>query len=140
MASTKAVALGSEGKTLKEDKIVSSKNGNAAAKALRAQAIWDKRVMGYSVDEISEETGLSKEKVQELLESYHTSLAHEGIEFYRRLALSRIEALIRVYLPMALCAQGRAKPDAEHSLRCACLILSCLKLQSDSLVSRSPNL
>ena len=69
---------------------------------ITAQAIWDQRVMGFSVYEISQQTGLSLEKVGELLERYHKSTKPEGIEFHRQLALSRIEALLKVYLPQAL--------------------------------------
>jgi hypothetical protein len=70
--------------------------------SITAQAIWDQRVLGFRVYEISQQTGLSVEKVGELLERYHKSTKPEGIEFHRQLALSRIEALLKVYLPQAL--------------------------------------
>jgi hypothetical protein len=71
----------------------------------------------------------------------------EGIDFYRDLALARAEALIRVYLQTALrhsITVGRlragepvAEEDVDHPLRCACLVLSLLRFQSELLGLRA---
>jgi hypothetical protein len=115
--------------------------------SMTAQAIWDKRVMGHNVYEISQQAGLSVEKVSELLESYHRSIKPQGIEFHRQLALSRIEALLRVYLPQAMmnavtierfrAGEPVAEEDVEHPLRCAAFCLAALKFISELLNLRA---
>jgi hypothetical protein len=117
--------------------------------SITAQAIWDQRVLGFSVHEIGQQTGLSVEKVGELLVSHHQQRRlskAEGIDFYRDLALARAEALIRVYLQTALRdsitverfrADQRAEEDVDHPLRCACLVLSLLRFQSELLGLRT---
>jgi hypothetical protein len=103
--------------------------------------------MGYSVYEISRQTGLSVEKVHELLESYHRSIKPQSIEFHRQLALSRIERLLRVYLAQALkdsVSVQRVRggdlvteEDVEYPLRCAALVLACLKFAGELLNLRA---
>jgi hypothetical protein len=118
--------------------------------SITAQAIWDRRVLGFSVHEISQQTGLSVEKVSELLVSHHQqrrSTKAEGIDFYRDLALARAEALIRVYLQTALrdsitverlrAGDPVTEEDVDHPLRCACLVLSLLRFQSELLGLRA---
>ena len=114
--------------------------------SITTQAIWDQRVLGFSVHEIGQQTGLSVEKVGELLVSHHRqrrSTRAEGIDFYRDLALARAEALIRVYLQTALrdsrtverlrAGEPVVEEDVDHPLRCACLVLSLLRFQSELL-------
>jgi hypothetical protein len=118
--------------------------------SITTQAIWAQRVLGFSVQEISQQTGLSVEKVGELLVSHHQqrrSTKAEGIDFYRDLALARAEALIRVYLQTALrdsitverlrAGEPVAEEDVDHPLRCACLVLSLLRFQSELLGLRA---
>jgi hypothetical protein len=103
--------------------------------------------MGFSVYEISQQTGLSLEKVGELLERYHKSTKPEGIEFHRQLALSRIEALLKVYLPQALldsvtverirADEPMTEEDVEHPLRCAAFCLAALKFIGELLNLRA---
>jgi hypothetical protein len=90
------------------------------------------------------------EKVGELLVSYHEqrrSTKAERVDFYRDLALARAEALIRVYLQTALrdsitverlrAGEPVAEEDVDHPLRCACLVLSLLRFQSELLGLRA---
>jgi hypothetical protein len=103
--------------------------------------------MGHSVYEISQQTGLGVEKVSELLESYHRSIKPQGIEFHRQLALSRIEALLKFYLPQALldsvtterirAGEPVAEEDVEHPLRCAAFCLAALKFVGELLNLRA---
>jgi hypothetical protein len=103
--------------------------------------------MGHSVYEISRSTGLAVEKVNELLERYHRSIKSEGIELHRQLALSRIEALLKVYLPQALldsitierirAGEPVAEEDVEHPLRCAAFCLAALKFIGELLNLRA---
>ena len=122
----------------------------ALPSSITAQAIWDQRVLGFSVHEIGQQTGLSVEKVGELLVSHHQQRRlskAEGIDFYRDLALARAEALIRVYLQTALrdsitverlrAGEPVAEEDVDHPLRCACLVLSLLRFQSELLGLRT---
>jgi hypothetical protein len=119
----------------------------ALPSSITAQAIWDRRVMGFSVYEISQQTGLSVEKVGELLDRYHKSIKPEGIEFHRELALSRIEALLKVYLPQAFldsvtverirAGEPVAEEDVEHPLRCAAFCLAALKFIGELLNLRA---
>ena len=114
---------------------------------MTAQAIWDQRVLGFSVYEISQQTGISVERVGELLERYHKSTKPEGIEFHRQLTLSRIEALLKVYLPQALlnsvtmerigAGEPVAEEDVEHPLRCAAFCLAALKFVGELLNLRA---
>jgi len=116
-----------------------------ASKSL--EPIWDMRVMGHSVYEISRSTGLAVEKVNELLERYHRSIKSEGIELHRQLTLSRIEALLRVYLPQAIvdsvtverirAGEPVAEEDVEHPLRCAAFCLAALKFIGELLNLRA---
>jgi hypothetical protein len=118
-----------------------------ASSSKSAQAIWDQRVLGFSIHEISQQTGLSVEKVGELLESYHRSIKPQGIEFHRQLALSRIEALLKVYLPQALsdsvtierirAGEPVAEEDVEYPLRCAVFCLAALKFVGELLNLRA---
>jgi hypothetical protein len=118
--------------------VSSNDNGNGAAKASKAQAVWNKRLLGESVHEISTQTGLSVEKVKELLESYYQSIKTEGVELHRQLALSRAEALIKVYLPIALGADcPEVQQDGEHPLRCGIFVLACLKFIGELLGMRA---
>jgi hypothetical protein len=120
---------------------------NALTRQSTAQGIWDKRVMGYSVFEISHETGLSIEKVHELLDSYHRSIKTEAIEFHRAIALARVESLIKTYLPVALMdrvvvermrgGESVFEEDIDYPLRCACLVLACLKFAGELLNLRA---
>jgi hypothetical protein len=118
--------------------------------SITTQAIWDQRVLGFSVHEIGQQTGLSVEKVGELLVSHHRqrrSTRAEGIDFYRDLALARAEALIRVYLQTALrdsrtverlrAGEPVVEEDVDHPLRCACLVLSLLRFQTELLGLRA---
>jgi hypothetical protein len=131
---------------------MSTANGDVAEpqllpSSITAQATWDRRVMGFSVYEISQQTGLSLEKVGELLERYHKSIKPEGIEFHRQLALSRIEALLKVYLPQALldsvtverirAGEPMAEEDVDYPLKCAALVLACLKFAGELLNLRA---
>jgi hypothetical protein len=103
--------------------------------------------MGHSVYEIGQQTGLSVERVGKLLERYHRSMKPEGIEFHRQLALSRIEALLKVYLPQALldsvtierirAGEPVAEEDVEHPLHCAAFCLAALKLVGELLNLRA---
>jgi hypothetical protein len=103
--------------------------------------------MGHSIHEISQQTGLSVEKVGALLERYHKTIKLEGIEFHRQLALSRLEALLKVYLPQALldsvtteqirAGEPVAEEDVEHPLRCAAFCLAALKFVGELLNLRS---
>jgi hypothetical protein len=103
--------------------------------------------MGHSVYEIGQQTGLSMERVGKLLERYHKSTKPEGIEFHRQLALSRIEALLKVYLPQALldsvtverigAGEPVAEEDVEHPLRCAAFCLAALKFVGELLNLRA---
>jgi hypothetical protein len=121
-----------------------------ASSSKSAQAIWDQRVLGFSVHEISQQTGLSVEKVGELLVGHHQqrrSSKAEGIDFYRDLALARAEALIRVYLQTALrdsitverirAGEPVAEEDVEHPLRCAVFCLAALKFVGELLNLRA---
>jgi hypothetical protein len=122
----------------------------ALLSSITTQAIWDKRVLGFSVHEISQQTGLSVERVGELLVSHHqqrSSTKAEAIDFYRDLALARAESLIRVYLQTALrdsitverlrAGEPVVEEDVDHPLRCACLVLSLLRFQSELLGLRA---
>jgi hypothetical protein len=122
----------------------------ALPSSITAQAIWDQRVLGFSVHEIGQQTGLSVERVGDLLLSHHQqrrSTKAEGIDFYRDLALARAEALVRVYLQTALRdsvtverlpgGEPVTEENIDHPLRCACLVLSLLRFQSELLGLRA---
>jgi hypothetical protein len=129
----------------------SSTNGNtplqSGHQSTSAQAIWQLRVMGHNVHQISQQTGLSIERVHELLASHYRSINPEGIELHRYLALSRIESLLEVYLPQALMdsvttqrlrsGEPVATQDVEHPLKCAALVLACLKFAAELLHLRA---
>jgi hypothetical protein len=109
---------------------------------------WDKRVEGFDNSEIAAELGLPAPKVSELLtEEHRRQTALCSPEFFRTLNLARSERLIKTYLPLALmetvtverirAGQSVDGESIDHPLRCACLVLSLLRFQSELLGLRA---
>jgi hypothetical protein len=112
------------------------------------ERVWDLRVEGFDNSEIAAELGIPAPKVSELLaEEHRRQIALCSPEFFRTLNLARSERLIRTYLPLALmetitverirAGQSVDEESIDHPLRCACLVLSLLRFQSELLGLRT---
>ncbi len=65
-----------------------------------AHMIWNLRMQGFSVHEISQQVGLPPVEVDELLMKHHTerqACPTEANDFYRHIAVSRVESLLKTY-------------------------------------------
>ena len=116
-----------------------------------AHMIWNLRIQGFSVHEISQQVGLPPVEVDELLMKHHTerqACPTEANDFYRHIAVSRVESLLKTYLPIALMKEvilerirsGEPVPEGDvvHPLHCAAFCLAALKFQAELLGLRNP--
>jgi hypothetical protein len=110
------------------------------------QAVWEERIMGADIFEIAQKLGISVEQVSDLLMEHHRQRQAQPVEaksFYRDLAVSRVDALLRVYLPIAVmnsvivekvhCGEWVSEESLEHPLHCGVFCLALLKFQSELL-------
>jgi hypothetical protein len=147
-------APGSEAATLSEaERKVMSANGDgpiqqpAPPKARSmAEAIWQARVMGADVFEISAKLGITVEEVSELLMSHLRRIESQPIQqkgFYRAVSVTQLNKLIGTYLEVALlkevvierfrAGESVAETDCAYPLSCAAFCLAAIRLQSDLL-------
>ncbi len=116
-----------------------------------ADEIWNLRMQGFSVREISQQVGLPPVEVDEILMKHRTerkACPTEANDFYRHIAVSRVESLLKTYLPIALMKEvilerirsGEPVPEGDvvHPLHCAAFCLAALKFQAELLGLRNP--
>jgi hypothetical protein len=122
----------------------------ASLASSRTQQVWDLRLQGFSIHEISLKLGLPLDQISDLLCEHHRQCQAQPIEaksFYRDLTSSRVDALLKVYLPIALmdsvsierirCGEPIEEQSLEHPLHCAAFCLAALKFQAELLGLRN---
>jgi hypothetical protein len=122
----------------------------ASLASSKTQQVWDLRLQGFSIHEISAQLGLPLDQISDLLCEHHRQRQAEPIEaksFYRDLASSRVDALLKVYLPIALmdsvsikrlrCGEPIEEQSLDHPLHCAAFCLAALKFQAELLGLRN---
>jgi hypothetical protein len=123
----------------------------ASLASSKTQQVWDLRLQGFSIHEISAQLDLPLDQISELLCEHHRQRQAQPIEaksFYRDLASSRVDALLKVYLPIALmdsvsikrlrCGEPIEEQSLDHPLHCAAFCLAALKFQAELLGLRNP--
>jgi hypothetical protein len=122
----------------------------ASLASSKTQQVWDLRLQGFSIHEISAQLDLPLDQISELLCEHHRQRQAQPIEaksFYRDLASSRVDALLKVYLPIALmdsvsikrlrCGEPIEEQSLDHPLHCAAFCLAALKFQAELLGLRN---